>query len=227
MQRIEAEKRVSPGRSAYRPVREADMMRRLVDRHAGPFPLAAAEHVFREIISSFIRLQAPFSVHLSDATPELRDLARFQFGTLTPLVVHGDAAAALSGIEARGADLGLVPVDAGPDIWWEKLGGADGLNVVARVPFLTGLTALPQAYVVARLAPEPSGEDRTLYAVTGPAREAPEDLARSIGRPARMLAARVAGGRQFVLAAASGFHADETPPGVRRVGAYAVPLSIS
>jgi chorismate mutase len=224
---IEAEKRVSAGRSAYRPVREADMMRRIVERHRGPFPLAAAEHIFREIISSFIRLQAPFTVHLSDMTPELRDLARFQFGALTPLVTHADASAALSGIEARGADLALVPLDAGPDVWWEKLGGADGLNIVARVPFLVGLTALPQAYVIARLPPEASGDDRTLYALTGAPSDTPDAMLGQLPATARPLAARVAGGRHFVLASTPGFATTEPDFPVRRVGAYAVPLSVS
>ena len=224
---IEAEKKVTPGRSAYRPAREADMMRRLVERHRGPFPLSSAEHVFREIIASFIRLQAPFTVHLADTTPELRDLARYQFGALNPLMVHADASAALSGIEGRGADLALVPIDAGPDIWWEKLGGAGGLNVVARVPFLSGISALPQAYVVARLAPEPTGEDRTLYAIAGAASDPLDGLVQRLPEGARPLASRVAGGRHFVLASVAGHGPEEGLAPARRVGADALPLSVS
>ena len=52
-----------PG-AAFRPAREADMMRRLVARHNGALPLATVEHIWREIITTFTRMQAPFDVAL-------------------------------------------------------------------------------------------------------------------------------------------------------------------
>ena len=64
--------------AAFRPGREADMMRRLAARHAGHLPLTAVEHLWREIISTFTALQAPFTVAVSagaDAVPERRSPA--------------------------------------------------------------------------------------------------------------------------------------------------------
>src|SRR4030088_3445652 len=49
--------------SAFRPAREADMMRRLVERHRGILPLDTVESIWRVIISTFTYVQAPFSVH--------------------------------------------------------------------------------------------------------------------------------------------------------------------
>ena len=51
----------APG-AAFRPDREADMMRRMVMRHEGRLPLATVEHIWREIITVFTAMQAPFSV---------------------------------------------------------------------------------------------------------------------------------------------------------------------
>ena len=51
--------------AAFRPGREADMMRRLAQRHQGHLPLTAIEHLWREIISTFTALQAPFEVAVS------------------------------------------------------------------------------------------------------------------------------------------------------------------
>src|SRR5271166_4853279 len=70
-----------PG-AALRPGREADMMRRLVERHDGALPLATVEHIWREIITTFTRMQAPFDVAIdvSVAPDAMRDLARFYFG---------------------------------------------------------------------------------------------------------------------------------------------------
>src|SRR5262245_7989428 len=67
--------------SAFRPAREADMMRRLVERHKGILPLDTAESIWRVIISTFTFVQAPFSVHadLSAGDASMRDSARFHF----------------------------------------------------------------------------------------------------------------------------------------------------
>src|SRR5690348_11044046 len=58
---IAAKGTVRPG-AAFRPGREADMMRRIAARHGGALPLATVEHIWREIITTFTRLQAPFDV---------------------------------------------------------------------------------------------------------------------------------------------------------------------
>ena len=70
-----------PG-AAFRPGREADMMRRLVARHAGALPLPTVEHIWREIITTFTRLQAPFDVAYDAGVNDdaMRDVARFLFG---------------------------------------------------------------------------------------------------------------------------------------------------
>ena len=72
--------------SAFRPAREADMMRRLVERHRGILPLDTVESIWRVIISTFTFVQSPFSVHadLSAGDAMMRDSARFRRSTPTP-----------------------------------------------------------------------------------------------------------------------------------------------
>src|SRR6185436_3707267 len=76
--------------SAFRPAREAEMMRRLVQRHHGILPLDTAESIWRVIIATFTHVQAPFSVHadLSAGDAMMRDSARFHFGFTVPFVPH-------------------------------------------------------------------------------------------------------------------------------------------
>ena len=64
--------------SAFRPAREADMMRRLVQRHRGILPLDTVESIWRVIISTFTYVQAPFSVHADISLGEsaMRDSAQ-------------------------------------------------------------------------------------------------------------------------------------------------------
>src|SRR6201993_2265272 len=97
--------------SAFRPAREAEMMRRLVERHSGILPLDTAESIWRVIISTFTYVQAPFSVHadLSAGDAAMRDSARFHFGFTVPFVAHMGASAVVAAVSDSKGDLGLVP----------------------------------------------------------------------------------------------------------------------
>ena len=78
IERLIAVKKTEESGSAFRPAREADMMRRLVQRHHGSLPLDTAESIWRVIISTFTYVQAPFSVHadLSAGDALMRDSPR-------------------------------------------------------------------------------------------------------------------------------------------------------
>src|ERR671921_3017191 len=73
--RLIAVKRTQETGSAFRPAREADMMRRLVERHKGILPLDTVESIWRLIISTFTLVQAPYRVHadLSPGDAAVRD----------------------------------------------------------------------------------------------------------------------------------------------------------
>src|SRR3981189_2273076 len=88
--RLIAVKKTQETGSAFRPAREADMMRRLVERHRGILPLDTVEGIWRVIISTFTYVQAPYSVHadLSAGDASMRDSARFHFGFTAPFVAH-------------------------------------------------------------------------------------------------------------------------------------------
>src|SRR5579871_476788 len=98
--------------SAFRPAREADMMRRLVKRHKGILPLDTAESIWRVIIATFTYVQAPFAVHADFSAGEsaMRDCERFHFGFTVPLVGHMGPKGVLASIAAASGDLGLIPV---------------------------------------------------------------------------------------------------------------------
>jgi chorismate mutase len=144
--------------SAFRPAREADMMRRLVRRHHGSLPLDTAESIWRVIISTFTYVQAPFAVHadLSAGDALMRDSARFHFGFTVPFVPHMGAATVVEAVSGSKGDLGLVPAfaiaDAGP--WWTALEFTSAPKVIARLPFVerpNHPAALP-VFVISRVA---------------------------------------------------------------------------
>ena len=144
--------------SAFRPAREADMMRRLVKRHHGNLPLDTAESIWRVIIATFTYVQAPFSVHadLSAGDALMRDSARFHFGFTVPFVPHMGASSVVEVVSESKGDLGLIPAFAiaGAGPWWAALEFAAAPKIIARMPFLERAdhpAALP-VFVVSRAA---------------------------------------------------------------------------
>src|ERR1700692_2833685 len=144
--------------SAFRPAREADMMRRLVKRHRGNLPLDTAESIWRVIISTFTYVQAPFSVHadLPAGDAMMRDSARFHFGFTVPFVPHAGASSVVAAVSESKGDLGLVPAFAiaGAGPWWAALEFDAAPKIIARLPFVERANhpaAMP-VFVISRVA---------------------------------------------------------------------------
>lgn len=138
--RLISVKRTQDSGSAFRPAREAAMMRRLVERHHGILPLDTVESIWRVIIATFTHVQAPYSVHadLTAGEPAMRDSARFHFGFTVPFIPHMGAEGVIAAIAASKGDLGLVPAMAvaGAGAWWTALEDANAPKIIARLPFV-------------------------------------------------------------------------------------------
>jgi chorismate mutase len=162
-------KRTSDSGSAFRPAREADMMRRLVERHRGILPLETAESIWRVIIATFTYVQAPFRVHadLSAGEAAMRDTERFHFGFTVPFVAHVGAAGVVAAIADTKGDLGLVSATAGGSPWWSALEGADAPKIIARLPFVerTDHPAGLPVFAIARPHPDAIVADVTIWSM--------------------------------------------------------------
>jgi chorismate mutase len=169
--RLIATKQTQETGSAFRPAREADMMRRLVDRHKGILPLDTAESIWRVIISTFTYVQAPFSVHadLSAGDAAMRDSARFHFGFTVPFVPHADAASVVAAVSDSRGDLGLVPAfgTAGTGAWWSALESNSAPKIIARLPFVERADhpAGVPVFVVSRAAADAMVRDVEVWSV--------------------------------------------------------------
>jgi chorismate mutase len=167
--RLIAVKRTAESGSAFRPAREADMMRRLVERHRGILPLDTAESIWRVIIATFTYVQAPFRVHadFSAGEPAMRDCERFHFGFTVPLVGHMGAAGVVAAVAAASGDLGLVPIAPSAGVWWAGLEGGDGPKIIARLPFVEREdhpAGLP-VYAIARPHPDAIVTDVEVWSI--------------------------------------------------------------
>ncbi len=136
---IETKKTAASG-SAFRPGREAEMMRRLAERHRGILPLDTVETIWRVIIATFTYVQAPYSVHadIAGGDASMRDSARFHFGFTVPFQPHFGPAAVIEAVAASAGDLGIFsaqPTSSG-GAWWRALEGAGRPKIIARLPFI-------------------------------------------------------------------------------------------
>jgi chorismate mutase len=170
--RLIAVKARAGGSSAFRPGREADMMRRLVARHKGILPLDTVESIWRIIISTFTFVQSHYSVHadISGGDAQMRDCCRFHFGFTVPYITHEDVGSVVAAVSAAGGDLGLVPVTASPNsgAWWLHLAAPDAPKIIARLPFVERPdhpAAMP-LFVIAKPVADGAARDSVLYAVT-------------------------------------------------------------
>jgi chorismate mutase len=166
---IEAKARQGGG-SAFRPGREADMMRGLVSRHQGLLPLDTVESIWRIIISTFTFVQSNYSVHadISGGDAAMRDCCRFHFGFTVPYVAHHGAALVIEAVAQSCGDLGVVRAGAPAGPWWRGLAAPDAPKVIARLPFVErpDHPAGMPVFVIAQPLAEAAARDVVLYDVT-------------------------------------------------------------
>jgi chorismate mutase len=168
---IATKKSQETGGSAFRPAREAEMMKRLVQRHRGILPLDTVESIWRVIIATFTFVQAPFSVHadLSAGDAVMRDSARFHFGFTVPFIAHMGASGVVAAVSESKGDLGLVPAIAvpGAGAWWSALEFDAAPKIIARLPFVERAdhpAALP-VFVLSRVAADAMATGAAMWSV--------------------------------------------------------------
>ncbi len=161
-------------RAAIRPAREATILRRLLRRHQGPFPVSVLVRMWRELLAGTTRMQGPFavSVHAPEKSVGYWDLARDHYGSSTHMTLHRSARRVVREVAEGRATVGVLamPADGEADPWWPSLLGSESgvPRVIVRLPFVdndAGRFEDLRALVIARLPHEPTGEDATLFVV--------------------------------------------------------------
>jgi chorismate mutase len=168
--RLIAVKNTSESGSAFRPGREAAMMRALAGRHEGLLPLDTAESIWRVIIATFTYVQAPYAVHadVSGGDAPMRDSARFHFGFTVPYRPHPSAAAVIEAVSRSRGDLGVFRSDQGASAgaWWRSLAAPDRPKIIARLPFIERPShpAGTPVFVISKPLADAAVRDIVLYA---------------------------------------------------------------
>jgi chorismate mutase/prephenate dehydratase len=161
-------------RVKIRPAREAEILFRLMERHAGHFPRRELSRIWRELIVATLGFEGPFTVAVfaPDTYPGFWDVARDQYGSYTPMTRFDNAARVVETVRDGGATIGIVPMPARDDTlpWWRHLANraAETPRVIARLPFAGrgNIRDLPtDALAIAAVTFEPTGRDITCLIV--------------------------------------------------------------
>ena len=212
------------GGSVWRPAREARVLRQLLERHQGAFPPRVVAQIWREIVSATTRLQGDLSiaVHAPAGDRTGREAARDHFGCEAGIEEFGTSRAVLDMVENGSVAVGVLagPEPGGDAGWWDLLAdrGNPGVAICAELPFARTAHAGGRIFCIAAIAPEESGDDRSLvvlHAGSGTGRGEIEAAAASAGLApleVRESGAASGSGRYFVEFA--GF----VPSGDKRLG---------
>lgn len=172
--------------TSFRPAREMQVLRRLLQGHSGSLPRAVVVRIWREILSDSLAQQGSFAVAacVLDEGLSLVGVARDHFGVLTPVLERQSPSRVFNSVAEGECAIGLLPPpeDDSPEAWWRFLaqGGEKVPRIIGRLPLAPAASPSAggqDALVIGLLDPEPSGEDHSYLVL-----EASSQLSRSGAR---------------------------------------------
>lgn len=165
-------RRLPKGTLSYAPDREALSLRRLLRQKQKFIHSQALVRIWREIISAGARMYRPFNiaVYTKERGHDMMDLAKNYFGSDGCYLSCISTSQAIQKISSKGAGVAVLPLfEQSEDSWWTALSSPEHkhLAIVARLPFGKTKNYLHsnEAFVVGTVPSEPTGLDKSLFAV--------------------------------------------------------------
>ncbi|MBL4721466.1 MAG: chorismate mutase [Alphaproteobacteria bacterium] len=193
--------------AVFAPGREAMVLRKLLARHDGRLPPQSLLRIWREMMPAYASMQAPMPIAVFATEDNRRcwDLARDHFGSYVPITAYDSAAAVIEQVTSGAAVVGVLPApdsdcatstetgdsDEDDAPWWRGLCEQDRPCVVSSLPFAAGSNAWAgpcDAYAVARITPDATGDDKSLVCVTALDADAALEALASAGLSGRRIA---------------------------------------
>lgn len=161
--------------------REAEMVRRIIEKfRPTDFPTSAAASIWRIIIgaSTGVESKLTLSVFSDEKENSLYWLAREYFGSNAPIIKQPHIKRIIGDVMDDKASVGIVPFLRSADTsnWWSALVQHGTKNppennapkIFAHIPFVyTDIPGkdIPSALAIAKITPEPSGDDMSLIVI--------------------------------------------------------------
>ncbi len=155
------------GKFGLRPVREAQIMRRLLATRDPAASPALVVRIWRELIGDSLSQQGPFHLSVWGGKLEARavELARLRFGAAPKLAMAARPEDAIAAAKTPGG-VGVLAIT--PDSsWWGRLLAEPTLKVFATLPCLAAWGPTT-AVAIAQVEVGPTGADQTLWVTDAP-----------------------------------------------------------
>lgn len=157
------------------PAREAQMIRRLLERHQGVLPQAAIVRIWRELVGAVSLLQTGLkvSVFMKNDNMTIWDNAKAYFGSVVSMQKLSSPLVALSSVREGESSFAVLgwPEDNEDNAWWVHLFHQDpsDIKIVCALPYgsIEGQTNDPanKALVISKINFDESGHDHSFLAL--------------------------------------------------------------
>ncbi|MCF8495135.1 MAG: chorismate mutase [Alphaproteobacteria bacterium] len=155
------------------PAREAQMIRRLLERHEGCLPPEVIVRIWRELVTAVSLLQTGVKISISTegASGEIWDMARNYFGSATEMQKLSGSLSALASVREGNSTFAVLPwpEDEAAHPWWVVLFNhpENDLRIVGALPYgmRSESRTSGKALIVSKIDFSPSGKDRSFLAL--------------------------------------------------------------
>lgn len=171
---VAAEKKKS-GLPYAHPAREAQMIRRLMNRHKGSLPAAAVVRIWRELVGAVTLMQTglKISVCFEPGYEILWDMAKAYFGSVVPMQKLSSPLTAIASVRENESSFAVLPWphDGEEAPWWPHLFSQENtdIEIVCALPYGVPkgrtLSWEDRALIVTKSKFMPSGEDHSFVAL--------------------------------------------------------------
>ena len=154
--------------------REASMIKKIVERHEGKFPLNVLTKIFREIYCTSVSLDGDFNiaVYSNEGSKKYVALAKEYFGSNINYDGYGSLSQVINAVVSEEANLGVISCYNQSNIspWWTAFDArseSKSPRIVAKLPFISNQdeTNKVEAYVVSMHGPEEAKDSNTLFSI--------------------------------------------------------------
>ncbi|MEC8621484.1 MAG: chorismate mutase, partial [Pseudomonadota bacterium] len=154
---------------AYRPGREAQVLRRLALLRKGNFPLAALIRIWREIMAASVAMQQDFTCAFCDSEAGGAEaLVKDNFGVMTQMSRYASPDEVINAVKNGECSVGVLPKPLKNERrpWWQHFYFESEHELrICGSAFSGNNFSSPEALIIGKVPPEETGADSTYFVI--------------------------------------------------------------
>ena len=131
--------------TVYRPAREHEILKRIIQRHKGNLPKNSLINIWRNLISSYIAMQAELNLSFSNT---LEKIVNNHFGRDIKKIKAKTALEALKSLDKNEVNISILPYPSKDNDWWVKFKRFANIFVIGSIS--ENYIGIPQALILGK-----------------------------------------------------------------------------